>query len=124
MRRGAFCASIKSSFLRSRRNPLRRIRRPTATPRIATIVQLGVHLAGIIVSTPRGAASGDNDSNERNAMRIYFVAKTVGSEPRKATQGVVERKHWVTLKKELAADGFVITYWNSVSENVWNDTAA
>lgn len=57
-------------------------------------------------------------------MRIYFVAKTVGCNPSKATQGVVERKHWVTLKKELAADGFVITYWNSVSDNVWNDVAA
>lgn len=57
-------------------------------------------------------------------MKIYFVAKTVGCKPSKATQGVVERKHWVTLKKTLAADGFVITYWNSVSDNVWNDAAA
>ena len=57
-------------------------------------------------------------------MRIYFVAKTVGSKPSKVTQGVVERKHWVTLKKELAADGFVITYWNAVSEPVWKETAA
>jgi hypothetical protein len=57
-------------------------------------------------------------------VRIYFVAKTVGCNPSKATQGVVERKHWVTLKKELAADGFVITYWNSVSDNVCNDVAA
>ena len=57
-------------------------------------------------------------------MKIYFVAKTVGCKPSKATQGVVERKHWVTLKKTLAADGFVITYWNPVSDNVWNDVAA
>ena len=57
-------------------------------------------------------------------MKIYFVAKTVCCKPSKATQGVVERKHWVTLKKTLAADGFVITYWNSVSDNVWNDVAA
>lgn len=57
-------------------------------------------------------------------MRIYFVAKTVGCKPSKVTQGVVERKHWVTLKKELASDGFVITYWNSVSENVGREVAA
>jgi len=57
-------------------------------------------------------------------VKIYFVAKTVCCKPSKATQGVVERKHWVTLKKTLAADGFVITYWNSVSDNVWNDVAA
>ncbi len=57
-------------------------------------------------------------------MKIYFVAKTVNSTQAKATQGIVERKHWVTLKKELAADGFVITYWNSVSDTVWDDVAA
>ena len=57
-------------------------------------------------------------------MKIYFVAKTVNSTQAKVTQGIVERKHWVTLKKELAADGFVITYWNSVSDTVWDDVAA
>ncbi len=57
-------------------------------------------------------------------MKIYFVARTVGPKPVRVTQGVVERKHWVTLKKELAADGFVITYWNSVSDTVWDDVAA
>lgn len=57
-------------------------------------------------------------------MRIYFVAKTVGCKPTKVTQGVVERKHWVLLKKELASHGFVITYWNSVSEKVGSDEAA
>ncbi|MEE8094270.1 MAG: hypothetical protein V3V86_13325 [Gammaproteobacteria bacterium] len=57
-------------------------------------------------------------------MKIYFVARTVSSRPIKVTQGIVERKHWVTLKKELAADGFVITYWNSVSDTVWDDVAA
>jgi hypothetical protein len=57
-------------------------------------------------------------------VRIYFVAKTVNSKPGRTTQGVVERKHWVTLKRELAADGFVITYWNPVNEHVWKDTAA
>lgn len=57
-------------------------------------------------------------------MRIYFVAKTVGCKPCKTTQGIIERKHWVTLKKALAADGFVITYWNSASDNVGNTVAA
>lgn len=47
-------------------------------------------------------------------MKIYFVAKSFGSIPPRVTQGVVERKHWMTLKKTLAADGFVITYWNAV----------
>ena len=57
-------------------------------------------------------------------MKIYFVARTVGCKPTKVTQGVVERKHWVTLKKELATDGFVITYWNSIGDTVWDDVAA
>lgn len=57
-------------------------------------------------------------------MKIYFVARTVGSKPVRVTQGIVERKHWVTLKKELAADCFVITYWNSVGDTVWDDVAA
>ncbi len=57
-------------------------------------------------------------------MKIYFVARTVNTRPTRVTQGIVARKHWVTLKKELAADGFVITYWNSVSDTVWDDVAA
>ena len=57
-------------------------------------------------------------------MKIYFVARTIRCKPSRATQGVVERKHWVTLKKALAADGFVITYWNLVGDSVWNDVAA
>lgn len=57
-------------------------------------------------------------------MKIYFVARTVGSKPARVTQGVIERKHWVTLKKKLAADGFVVTYWIPVSDTVWDDVAA
>ncbi len=57
-------------------------------------------------------------------MKIYFVAKTVGSRPMRVTQGVVERRHWVTLKKTLAAQGFVITYWNPVSNDIAEDVAA
>ncbi len=57
-------------------------------------------------------------------MKIYFVAKTVGSKPMRVTQGIVERKHWVTLKRTLAADGFVVTYWNPVSSDIAEDAAA
>ncbi len=57
-------------------------------------------------------------------MKIYFVARTVDSKPTRVTQGIIERKHWVTLKKELAANGFVITYWNAVGDTVWDDVAA
>jgi hypothetical protein len=57
-------------------------------------------------------------------VKIYFVARTVNCKPGRATQGVVERKQWVTLKKTLAADGFVITYWNPVGDSVWKDAAA
>lgn len=57
-------------------------------------------------------------------MKIYFVARTLGSKPQRFTQGVVERKHWVTLKKTLALDGFVITYWNAIGDSVPDDVAA
>ena len=57
-------------------------------------------------------------------MKIYFVARTLGTRPFRITQGVVERNHWVALKKALAADGFVITYWNPVTDEVWDDEAA
>lgn len=57
-------------------------------------------------------------------MKIYFVAKTVGSSPLRVTQGVVDRRHWVMLKKTLASDGFVITYWNAIDDTVWEDAAA
>jgi len=57
-------------------------------------------------------------------LKIYFVAKTVDSNPPRVTQGVVERKHWVKLKNALADDGFVITYWNAIDDSVWDDVAA
>lgn len=57
-------------------------------------------------------------------MKVYFVARTSGSEPDRVTQGVVERRLWVALKKELAADGFVITYWNLVDDDVVTEQAA
>ena len=62
--------------------------------------------------------------NRRTAVQIYFVARTYASKPQRVTQGVVERKHWVILKKQLAADGFVITYWNPLSDHVSGDVAA
>lgn len=57
-------------------------------------------------------------------MKIYFVAKTVDAGPRRVTQGVVDRRHWVTLKKMLAADGFVITYWSSLDDTAEDHAAA
>ena len=57
-------------------------------------------------------------------MKVYFVPRTVNCKPSRATQGVVEWEHWVTLKKAHAADGFVITYWNPVSDSAWKDAAA
>lgn len=57
-------------------------------------------------------------------MKIYFVARTVATKPARMTQGVVERKHWVTLKKALAAEGFVITYWNPVGDAASSEVAA
>ena len=65
------------------------------------------------------------ESFERcTAVKIYFVARTYASKPKQVTQGVVERKHWVLLKKQLAADGFVITYWNALNDSVADDVAA
>ena len=63
-------------------------------------------------------------SNRPTTVKIYFVAKTISCKPSRATQGVVERKHWVTLKKALADDGFVITYWNAVCDSVGEHVAA
>ncbi len=57
-------------------------------------------------------------------MKIYFVARSVESTNSRVTQGVVERDRWVTLKKELAGDGFVVTYWCSVEDDVLEDVAA
>ena len=57
-------------------------------------------------------------------MKIYFVARSFESNNRRVTQGVVERDRWVTLKKDLAADGFVVTYWCSVEDDVLEDVAA
>ena len=57
-------------------------------------------------------------------MNIYFVARNIESTSSRVTQGVVARDRWVTLKKELAADGFVVTYWCSLEDNVPEDVAA
>lgn len=66
----------------------------------------------------------ENNFNRPTAVKIYFVARTLGSKPQQVTQGVIERKHWVTLKKTLAVDGFVITYWSSIGDSVPDDVAA
>ncbi len=57
-------------------------------------------------------------------MNIYFVARNSESTSSRVTQGVVERERWVTLKKELADDGLVVTYWCSLEDNVPEDVAA
>ena len=57
-------------------------------------------------------------------MNIYFVARSDESTRSRVTQGVVPRDRWVALKKELAADGFVVTYWCSLEDDVLEDVAA
>ena len=57
-------------------------------------------------------------------MKIYFVARSEESGRSRVTQGVVERDRWVMLKKELAADGLVVTYWCSLEDDVPEDVAA
>jgi hypothetical protein len=57
-------------------------------------------------------------------VKIYFVARSFESSDNRVTQGVVERDRWVALKKDLAADGFVVTYWCSVEDDVLEDVAA
>lgn len=57
-------------------------------------------------------------------MKIYFVARNDKSTNSRVTQGVVERDRWVILKKELAAEGFVVTYWCSLEDDVLENVAA
>ena len=85
---------------------------------------LGAHFAAVTATASRSGRKGSKNRKRRTTVKIYFVARTVGSKPLKVTQGVIERKHWVTLKKALAADGFVITYWNSLSDTASDEVAA
>lgn len=57
-------------------------------------------------------------------MKIYFVARNDESTNSQVTQGVVERDRWVILKKELAAEGFVVTYWCSLEDDILENAAA
>ncbi len=57
-------------------------------------------------------------------MNIYFVARSDESTRSRVTQGVVARDRWVALKMELAADGFAVTYWCSLENDVLEDAAA
>ncbi len=57
-------------------------------------------------------------------MKIYYVARNDESTNSRVTQGVVERDHWVMLKKQLAAEGFVVTYWCSLEDDVLEGVAA
>ena len=58
------------------------------------------------------------------AVNIYFVARSDESTRGRVTQGVVARDRWVALKKDLAADGFVVSYWRSLQDDVREDVAA
>jgi hypothetical protein len=64
-----------------------------------------------------------NEGRHR-AVKIYFVARNEKPTNNRVTQGVVERDRWVMLKKELAADGFVVTYWCSLEDDALEDVAA
>ena len=57
-------------------------------------------------------------------MKIYFVARNDESTNSRVTQGVVERDRWVILKKELAAEGFVVSYWCSLEDDIPENVAA
>jgi hypothetical protein len=57
-------------------------------------------------------------------VNIYFVARSDEPTSSRVTQGVIHRSHWVELKKELAADGFAVTYWCSLEEDVREKAAA
>ncbi len=57
-------------------------------------------------------------------MKIYFVARSDESTSSQVTQGVVERDRWVTLKKALAADGLVVTYWCTLEDDIPENLAA
>ena len=58
------------------------------------------------------------------AVKIYFVARNDDSSTSRVTQGVIDRGRWVKLKQELAADGFVVTYWCSLEDDVLENSAA
>jgi hypothetical protein len=57
-------------------------------------------------------------------VKIYFVARNDESTNSRVTQGVVERDRWVILKKELAVEGFVVTYWCSLEDDILENAAA
>jgi len=57
-------------------------------------------------------------------VKIYFVARDNESIGGRVTQGVIDRSCWVKLKKELAAEGFVVTYWCSLEDDVLENAAA
>jgi hypothetical protein len=58
------------------------------------------------------------------AVKIYFVARNGDPTCNRVTQGVIDRARWVKLKKELAADGFVVTYWCLLEDEVPENAAA
>lgn len=58
------------------------------------------------------------------AVKIYYVAKAEEARTTRITQGVVERARWVEVKRELAEDGYVVTYWYTIHEDARENVAA
>ena len=57
-------------------------------------------------------------------MKIYYVAKAQEARTTRITQGVVERDRWVEVKRELAEDGYLVTYWYTIHEDATESVAA
>lgn len=62
-----------------------------------------------------------HSEGRHRAVKIYFVARNDDTTRRRVTQGVVERDRWVMLKRELAAEGLVVTYFCSLEDDVPED---
>ena len=75
---------------------------------------------------PTGALGACRKQREgrHRPVKIYFVARSDDPTRSRVTQGVVDRDRWVVLKKELAADGLVVTYFCSLEDDVPEDVAA
>jgi hypothetical protein len=58
------------------------------------------------------------------AVKIYYVAKAQEARTTRFTQGVVERDRWVEVKRELAEDGYLVTYWYCIHEDATESVAA
>ena len=57
-------------------------------------------------------------------MKIFYIARRGSGDRARIIHGVVARSDWVALKTGLAIDGFAITYWNWVEDDLLDDLAA